>query len=154
MADLEDSILDTKAEKRRAALVLDKTKGFMLYARRSEKYRSPKTRTKDWAELNKRLDEDELKYQSARCMDCGVPFCQSDTGCPISNIIPKVIIPPTSISPSWWCKLTRGFLVERVGFPKSMEERLAQAPADKSFPGIHWPCLPSPLRRRLCSWNQ
>ena len=30
-----------------------------------------------------------LKYQAARCMDCDVPFCQSDTGCPISNIIPK-----------------------------------------------------------------
>ncbi|RPB15543.1 putative glutamate synthase Glt1 [Morchella conica CCBAS932] len=89
MTDLEDSITDAKAEKKKSALVLNKTKGFMLYARRSEKYRNPKTRTKDWAELSKRLDEDELKYQSARCMDCGVPFCQSDTGCPISNIIPK-----------------------------------------------------------------
>lgn len=90
MTDLEDSITDAKAEKKKSALVLNKTKGFMLYARRSEKYRNPKTRTKDWSELSKRLDEDELKYQSARCMDCGVPFCQSDTGCPISNIIPKV----------------------------------------------------------------
>lgn len=89
MLDLEDSITDTKAEKQKAALVLDKTKGFMKYNRRSEKYRNPKTRIRDWAELSKRLDEDELKYQSARCMDCGVPFCQSDTGCPISNIIPK-----------------------------------------------------------------
>jgi glutamate synthase (NADPH/NADH) len=61
----------------------------MKYQRRSEKYRNPKTRTRDWAELNQRLNEDELKYQTARCMDCGVPFCQSDTGCPISNIIPK-----------------------------------------------------------------
>jgi glutamate synthase (NADH) len=69
--------------------VLDKTKGFMKYSRRAEKYRAASTRTKDWAELSSRLDEDELKYQSARCMDCGVPFCQSETGCPISNIIPK-----------------------------------------------------------------
>ncbi|KAL7269400.1 glutamate synthase [NADH] [Rhizina undulata] len=89
ITDLEDSITDSKAEKKKSALVLNKTKGFMMYARRSEKYRNPKTRTKDWAELSKRLDEDELKYQSARCMDCGVPFCQSDTGCPISNVIPK-----------------------------------------------------------------
>lgn len=94
MTDLEDSITDAKAEKKKSALVLNKTKGFMLYARRSEKYRNPKTRTKDWAELSKRLEEDELKYQSARCMDCGVPFCQSDTGCPISNIIPKVSFDP------------------------------------------------------------
>jgi glutamate synthase (NADH) len=89
MLDLEDSVGDQKKEKKRNALILDKTRGFMKYARRAEKYRSPKTRTKDWAELSSRLNEDELKYQAARCMDCGVPFCQSDTGCPISNIIPK-----------------------------------------------------------------
>ncbi|CAK7241518.1 MAG: glutamate synthase [NADH] [Sporothrix thermara] len=89
LQDLEDSVGDHAADKKKKALVLDKTKGFMKYHRRSEKYRAAKTRTKDWAELSSRLDEDELKYQSARCMDCGVPFCQSDTGCPISNIIPK-----------------------------------------------------------------
>lgn len=88
LQDIEETVGDNAAEKKRA-LVLDKTKGFMKYQRRSEKYRGAKTRTKDWAELSQRLDEDELKYQSARCMDCGVPFCQSDTGCPISNIIPK-----------------------------------------------------------------
>ncbi|KAK3304561.1 uncharacterized protein B0T15DRAFT_399783 [Chaetomium strumarium] len=88
LQDIEESVRDDTADKKKA-LVLDKTRGFMKYQRRSEKYRSAKTRTKDWAELSQRLDEDELKYQSARCMDCGVPFCQSDTGCPISNIIPK-----------------------------------------------------------------
>jgi glutamate synthase (NADPH/NADH) len=87
--DIEESVSDAKAEKKRSKLVLDKTKGFMKYRRRNEKYRQAKTRTRDWMELSKRLNEDELKYQSARCMDCGVPFCQSDTGCPISNIIPK-----------------------------------------------------------------
>ncbi|MCJ1224213.1 glutamate synthase [NADH] [Toensbergia leucococca] len=89
MLDIEESVGDNKAEKKRSALVLDKTKGFMKYQRRSEKYRKPETRTRDWKELSTRLNEDELKYQAARCMDCGVPFCQSDTGCPISNIIPK-----------------------------------------------------------------
>jgi glutamate synthase (NADPH/NADH) len=88
LLDIEESVSDPKFEKKRA-LVLDKTKGFKLYQRRSEKYRDPRTRTKDWAELSKRLNQDELKYQTARCMDCGVPFCQSETGCPISNIIPK-----------------------------------------------------------------
>ncbi|KAM7218813.1 putative glutamate synthase [NADPH] [Rhypophila decipiens] len=88
LLDIEESITDNTAEKKKA-LVLDKTKGFMKYSRRSEKYRNAKTRTKDWAELSERLDNDSLKYQAARCMDCGVPFCQSDTGCPISNIIPK-----------------------------------------------------------------
>ncbi|KAK4981440.1 glutamate synthase [NADH] [Elasticomyces elasticus] len=89
LLDIEESVGDDKAEKKRSALVLDKTRGFMKYQRRSEKYRSAKTRTRDWQELSQRLNEDELKYQTARCMDCGVPFCQSDTGCPISNIIPK-----------------------------------------------------------------
>ncbi|CAK3977868.1 glutamate synthase [NADPH] [Lecanosticta acicola] len=89
LMDLEESLPDDQSEKKRSALVLDKTRGFMKYQRRSEKYRSAKTRTRDWAELSSRLTEDELKYQTARCMDCGVPFCQSDTGCPISNIIPK-----------------------------------------------------------------
>ena len=68
---------------------LDKTRGFMKYKRLGEAYRPPRKRTKDWKEISTRLTESELKYQSARCMDCGVPFCQSDTGCPISNVIPK-----------------------------------------------------------------
>ncbi|KAK9381292.1 uncharacterized protein V2V93DRAFT_368845 [Kockiozyma suomiensis] len=91
LQDLEDSVLDATAADRNSKklVALDKTKGFMKYKRRSEKYRNPKTRTKDWAELSTRLTEEELKFQTARCMDCGVPFCQSDTGCPISNIIPK-----------------------------------------------------------------
>lgn len=90
MLDIEEGVNgDADQAKHKAALVLDKTRGFMKYTRRSEKYRNAKTRVKDWAELSSRLNEDELKYQSARCMDCGVPFCQSDTGCPISNIIPK-----------------------------------------------------------------
>ncbi|KAI9895041.1 MAG: glutamate synthase [NADH] [Vezdaea aestivalis] len=87
--DIEESVDDNKKNKKRAALVLDKTKGFMKYQRRAEKYRDPMKRTRDWKELSSRLKDDDLKYQAARCMDCGVPFCQSDTGCPISNIIPK-----------------------------------------------------------------
>ena len=92
LLDIEESTggdAQKEKDKKKSGLVLDKTRGFMKYTRRSEKYRNIKTRTKDWAELSQRLNEDELKYQSARCMDCGVPFCQSDTGCPISNIIPK-----------------------------------------------------------------
>jgi len=89
LLDIEESITDSKMEEKKSALILDKTKGFMKYQRRAEKYRDTKVRTKDWKELSSRLNEDELKYQTARCMDCGVPFCQSDNGCPISNIIPK-----------------------------------------------------------------
>ena len=67
MLDMEDTVMDGKAEKKRSALVLDKTKGFMKYQRRSEKYRKPETRTRDWKELSVRLNEDQLKFQAARC---------------------------------------------------------------------------------------
>ncbi len=42
-----------------------------------------------WKEISARLSENELKYQSARCMDCGVPFSQSESGYPISSVAPK-----------------------------------------------------------------
>ncbi|PPR08093.1 hypothetical protein CVT24_010554 [Panaeolus cyanescens] len=86
--DVEDSLIDDNTTKQRLNK-LDKTRGFMKYKRLGEAYRPPRKRVKDWKEISSRLTESELKYQSARCMDCGVPFCQSDTGCPISNIIPK-----------------------------------------------------------------
>ncbi|KAK9472939.1 uncharacterized protein V1510DRAFT_402632 [Dipodascopsis tothii] len=89
LQDLEDAVVDVASAEKRKAVSLDKVKGFMKYKRRAEKYRNPKVRTKDWAELSTRLTPEELKYQTARCMDCGVPFCQSDSGCPISNVIPK-----------------------------------------------------------------
>lgn len=91
LLDVEDSIVDVRSERRRerTSKQLDKLRGFMKYQRKTEKYRNPKKRTDDWKEFTSRLTTDELKQQTARCMDCGVPFCQSDTGCPISNIIPK-----------------------------------------------------------------
>lgn len=86
--DVEDTITDVELEKK-AVAKLDKVKGFMKYKRRNEKYRPAKERTGDWKEMASRLSKDELKQETARCMDCGVPFCTSDTGCPISNVIPK-----------------------------------------------------------------
>ncbi|KAF8004185.1 hypothetical protein HF325_001633 [Metschnikowia pulcherrima] len=86
--DLEDTIQDLTLEKKAVAQI-DRVKGFMKYKRRNEKYRPAKERAGDWNEMTSRLTKEELKYETARCMDCGVPFCTSDTGCPISNIIPK-----------------------------------------------------------------
>lgn len=88
IADLEDSAMDEETTRQRLKK-LDKTRGFMKYKRLNEAYRPARKRVKDWKEISARLSENELKYQAARCMDCGVPFCQSDTGCPISNVIPK-----------------------------------------------------------------
>ncbi|KAJ3033455.1 glutamate synthase [NADH] [Rhizophlyctis rosea] len=86
--DLEDGAVDEAMAKKRMENV-DKVKGFMKYKRQTDGYRNPRKRVKDWNEVNARLNVDDLKVQAARCMDCGVPFCQSDTGCPIGNIIPK-----------------------------------------------------------------
>lgn len=64
-------------------------RGFMQYEREKTPYRDPKQRLGDFKELYTRPDEDHLKTQGARCMDCGVPFCQSHTGCPVDNLIPE-----------------------------------------------------------------
>ncbi|WWC86714.1 uncharacterized protein L201_001592 [Kwoniella dendrophila CBS 6074] len=88
IVDVEDAMMDDSSSKEKLAKV-DKTRGFMKYKRLNEAYRPPRKRVKDWKEISTRLTKSELKYQTARCMDCGIPFCQSDTGCPIANVIPK-----------------------------------------------------------------
>jgi len=60
--------------------------GFMKYARKDFSKEDPKKRVKHWKEFILEMPEEDIKAQGARCMDCGVPFCQS--GCPIGNIIP------------------------------------------------------------------
>ncbi|RUO96654.1 hypothetical protein BC936DRAFT_141667, partial [Jimgerdemannia flammicorona] len=88
IADVEDSIIDEEQAKIRVEK-LDRLRGFVKYKRRGDKYRNTSKRSKDWEEINSRLSVPELQEQAARCMDCGVPFCQADSGCPIGNIIPK-----------------------------------------------------------------
>jgi len=61
-------------------------KGFIKYKRYDFKKDTVEDRLNHWNEFTTSLSEEELRTQGARCMDCGVPFCQS--GCPISNIIP------------------------------------------------------------------
>jgi glutamate synthase (NADPH/NADH) len=62
----------------------------MKYKRESHPYRPAEKRLNDWDEIyNFTHVKKGLKVQAARCMDCGVPFCQSSYGCPLGNIIPK-----------------------------------------------------------------
>lgn len=68
---------------------MGKPTGFMEYERQPMPARDPKVRLNDWYEIYTRADEHVLKQQGARCMDCGVSFCHSDTGCPIDNLIPE-----------------------------------------------------------------
>jgi NAD(P)H-dependent glutamate synthase small subunit len=74
---------------------IEKLRGFLNYERNPEPYRRPLERVMDWGELNPPVDHDlhhtdvERKVQAARCMDCGTPFCQTHTGCPVNNLIPE-----------------------------------------------------------------
>lgn len=61
-------------------------KGFLKYNRQDFKKEPVSERLHHWKEFAKFLPDEELRLQGGRCMDCGVPFCQS--GCPIGNIIP------------------------------------------------------------------
>ena len=70
--------------------------GFMNHARKLGPDRAPAERIADWNEFHGHLAERELAVQGSRCMDCGVPFCQTGqviggmtAGCPINNLIPE-----------------------------------------------------------------
>jgi glutamate synthase (NADPH) small chain len=65
---------------------MGKVTGFMEFERLEEGYAPVAQRLKNYKEFVIGLKEDEAKVQSARCMDCGTPFCNS--GCPVNNIIP------------------------------------------------------------------
>jgi glutamate synthase (NADPH/NADH) small chain len=65
---------------------MGKTTGFLEYSRELAPRRPVTQRVNDWFEIYLDLPEETLRKQGARCMDCGVPFCQ--TGCPVNNLIP------------------------------------------------------------------
>jgi len=65
---------------------MGKVTGFLEYERLEEGYEPVPKRVKNWKEFVITLNADDAKVQSARCMDCGTPFCNS--GCPVNNIIP------------------------------------------------------------------
>ncbi|XP_039061967.1 glutamate synthase 1 [NADH], chloroplastic isoform X3 [Hibiscus syriacus] len=68
-----------------------KHRGFVAYEREGIKYRDPNVRLNDWKEVMEESKPDPLlKTQSARCMECGTPFChQENSGCPLGNKIPE-----------------------------------------------------------------
>ena len=65
---------------------MGKDTGFMEYSRELAPRRPVAERVNDWFEIYQDFSEENLRTQGARCMDCGVPFCQ--TGCPVNNLIP------------------------------------------------------------------
>jgi glutamate synthase (NADPH/NADH) small chain len=65
---------------------MGKPTGFIEFQRLSEASIPPAERLKNYREFVLHLNDGEAKQQGARCMDCGIPFCQN--GCPVNNIIP------------------------------------------------------------------
>ena len=75
---------------------MGKPTGFMEYNRVNNVATAPTKRIKDFDEFHVPLSDEERRIQGARCMDCGVPFCQSGmmirgmvSGCPLNNLIPE-----------------------------------------------------------------
>ena len=75
---------------------MGKPTGFMEIARRTSTELPPEERITNFNEFHLPLHKDEQQAQGARCMDCGVPFCQSGmmlggmaSGCPLNNLIPE-----------------------------------------------------------------
>ncbi len=75
---------------------MGKPTGFLEYERKVSKDVPPKQRIKNFNEFHEHLPMEEQQLQGARCMDCGVPFCQSGmticgmtSGCPLHNLVPE-----------------------------------------------------------------
>lgn len=68
---------------------MGKVTGFKEFERETAPYRDAGERLKDFKEIYTEHNNEHLITQGARCMDCGIPFCQSDTGCPVDNLIPE-----------------------------------------------------------------
>ncbi|WP_337405719.1 glutamate synthase subunit beta [Suilimivivens sp.] len=75
---------------------MGKPTGFMDYKREVSKDVKPKDRIKNFNEFHEHLPREKQQLQGARCMDCGVPFCQAGmnicgmtSGCPLHNLVPE-----------------------------------------------------------------
>ena len=74
---------------------MGKPTGFMEIDRQVSRELPPEERIQNFREFHVPLHPDEQQAQGARCMDCGVPFCQSGmllggmySGCPLNNLVP------------------------------------------------------------------
>jgi glutamate synthase (NADPH/NADH) small chain len=68
---------------------MGKVTGFIEYKRETPAKDSVESRIKTQKEFEHPFAGDAVKIQGARCMDCGIPFCHGDTGCPLHNNIPE-----------------------------------------------------------------
>ena len=108
-------------------------RGFLTHRRELPSRRPVPVRLRDWREVYEDFGEDRLRQQASRCMDCGIPFCNS--GCPLGNLIPD-----------WNDLVYRGHwrrAIERLHATNNFPEftgRLCPAPCEAACVlGIHEP---------------
>lgn len=75
---------------------MGKPTGFLEYERKNNKAVEPLERIKNFNEFHTPMSDKDRKEQASRCMNCGVPFCQSGmmingmaSGCPLNNLVPE-----------------------------------------------------------------
>lgn len=75
---------------------MGKPTGFLEFDRKNDPAEAPLERIRHYREFHPRLPREERQRQGGRCMECGVPFCQSGavlggmaSGCPLHNLIPE-----------------------------------------------------------------
>ena len=105
---------------------MGKPTGFKEFERQAVPYRDPVERAGDFLEIFTAPAETQLRTQGARCMDCGVPFCQSDIRLPDRQSHSRV---------------------ERPGLSGPLAGRARSAAQDEQLPRVHRPHLPGPVRR-------
>ena len=112
-----------------------KVTGFLEFTRELPGKRSPQERVNDYNEFVERYSDQKLNEQSARCMDCGIPFCHH--GCPLGNIIPE--FNDAVYRKSW--KEAYDILISTNNFPE-FTGRICPAPCETSCVlGINQPAI-------------
>ena len=113
---------------------MGKPTGFMEYRRESAPLRAAAERVRDWEEFHLPLPEGAREAQGARCMNCGVPFCQAGMmwegapfGCPLHNLIPEWN--DMIMSGNWSHALAR--LLKTNNFPE-FTGRVCPAPCERA----------------------
>ena len=69
---------------------MGKETGFIEFERENQSKRPVEERIKDFNQIYIPMNYEKVKIQAARCMDCGVPFCTSEYGCPLGNAAPEI----------------------------------------------------------------
>ena len=69
---------------------MGKETGFIEFERENQSKRQVEERIKDFNQIYIPMNYEKVKIQAARCMDCGVPFCTSEYGCPLGNAAPEI----------------------------------------------------------------